>query len=184
MQIPIRSGREDLEASHYNRSGMFSVKSAYHCPWEYKFGARSIQVPASTASRNWLWKCLWKLKTPTKIKIFGWRAIKGLLPCRAILANRHIGDSGGCLVCQAGAKDIKHMIFTCERARQVWRSLRIKEKIQRLIITDRSGSVILEEILTRDDQIQNLEVGFAELVIIAAWYIWWERRQLVHGETI
>jgi len=27
-------------------------------------------------------------------------------------------------------------------------------------------------------------VGFAELVITATWYIWWERRQLVHGETV
>ena len=109
---------------------------------------------------------------PAKIKIFGWRAIKGFLPCRAILANQHIGDSGGCPVCQAGAEDIKYMIFTCKRARQVWRSLGIEEKIQRLIMTDRSGSVILEEILTKDDQVQNLEVGFAELVITAAWYIY------------
>jgi len=53
----------------------------------------------------------------------------------------------------------------------VWRSLEIEEKIQHLIITDRSGSVILEEILTRDDQIHNLEVGFAELVITTTWYI-------------
>ena len=43
---------------------------------------------------------------------------------------------------------------------------------------------ILEEIITREEQIQNLDVGFAELVITAAWYIWWERRQLVHGETV
>jgi ribonuclease HI len=27
-------------------------------------------------------------------------------------------------------------------------------------------------------------VGFAELVLIAGWYIWWERRQKVHGENI
>lgn len=29
-----------------------------------------------------------------------------------------------------------------------------------------------------------LEVGLAELILTAAWYIWWERRQFVHGETI
>jgi hypothetical protein len=67
------------------------------------------------------------------------------------------------------------MIFTCERAKKVWRSLGIEEKIQSLTLTDRSGLVILEEIITREEQIQNLDVGFAELVITAAWYIWWER---------
>ena len=78
------------------------------------------------------------MKVTAKIKIFGWRALKGLLPCRAILANRHVGDSGGCPVCQSGAEDITHMIFTCERAKKVWRSLGIEEKIQSLTLTDRS----------------------------------------------
>jgi hypothetical protein len=133
-------------------------------------------VQANTASRSRLWKSLWKLKVPAKIKIFGWRALKGLLPCRAILANRHVGDAGGCPICQNGAEDIKHMIFTCDRAKQVWCSLGIEEKIQRLLMTDHSGSVILEEIFTRDDQVHTLEVGIAELVITASWYIWWERR--------
>jgi hypothetical protein len=176
LQIPICSGRDDLVAWHYNRSGLFSVKSAYHCQWESKFGVRSNQVQANTASRSRLWKSLWKLKVPAKIKIFGWRALKGLLPCRAILANRHVGDVGGCPICQNGAEDIKHMIFTCDRAKQVWCSLGIEEKIQRLLMTDHSGSVILEEIFTRDDQVHTLEVGIAELVITASWYIWWERR--------
>lgn len=184
MQIPIRAGRDDLVAWQYNRSGTFSVKSAYHCQWDYKFGERSAQMQASTASRSRLWKRLWNLKVPAKIKIFGWRALKGLVPCRAILANRHVGDSGGCPVCQNGPEDIKHMIFTCARAKQVWNSLGVEDRIQRLCMTERSGSVILEEILIREDQVQDLQVGFAELVITAAWYIWWERRQLVHGEAV
>jgi len=37
-QIPITFGREDVVAWHYNRSGMFSVRSAYHCNWKAKFG--------------------------------------------------------------------------------------------------------------------------------------------------
>nr|TKW18253.1 hypothetical protein SEVIR_5G420100v2 [Setaria viridis] len=58
------------------------------------------------------------------------------------------------------------------------------EKIQQIIDTDLSGSVILEEVITNEDQVQALGVGFAELVLMAGWYIWWERRQFVHGETV
>jgi hypothetical protein len=29
-----------------------------------------------------------------------------------------------------------------------------------------------------------LEVGFAELILSGGWFLWWERRQLVHGENI
>jgi hypothetical protein len=94
-----------------------------------KFGQRHNQVQASTASGNQLWKKLWGLKVPGKIKIFGWRALKGLIPCRAILANRHVGNSGNCPVCMHGAEDIKHLLFTCDRARDVWQALGVRERV-------------------------------------------------------
>jgi len=62
--------------------------------------------------------------TPTSRK--WWRALKGLMPCRAIQANRHVGEWDGCLVCQYGGEDIKHIMFTCDRARKVWQSLGIR----------------------------------------------------------
>lgn len=184
LQIPITSGRDDLVVWHYNRSGLFSVRSAYHCQWDCKFGPRCNQVQANTASRSQLWKNLWKLKLPGKIKIFGWRVLKGLLPCRSMLASRHIGEAGGCPVCQNGAEDVKHMMFTCNRAKEVWHSLGMWEKIECFLITDRSRSVVLEEIIRRCERVTNLDVGMAELVLMAGWYIWWECHQIVHGKNV
>ena len=28
------------------------------------------------------------------------------------------------------------------------------------------------------------EVGLAELILTVGWYIWWERRQIIHGENV
>jgi hypothetical protein len=56
--------------------------------------------------------------------------------------------------------------------------------VQRFLVTDHSGSVILEDIIRREEEIQGLEVGLAELVLTTARYIWWERRQYVHGESV
>jgi hypothetical protein len=64
-------------------------------------------------------------KYPKKSRFFGWRALHGLLACRLILANRHIIPSGGCPVCHHGAEDIKHMIFSCDRAKAIWNSIGI-----------------------------------------------------------
>ena len=50
--------------------------------------------------------------------------------------------------------------------------------------TDRSGSVIIDDIIRREEQVDALDVGLAELVLTVGWYIWWERRQFVHGEII
>jgi hypothetical protein len=106
LQIPITLGREDFVVWHYNRNGLFSVRSAYHGRWKHRFGHKLNEAK--------VWKKLWKLKIPAKIKIFGWRALKGLVPCNAILANRHIIPNGGCPVCNGGAKDVKHIIFSCD----------------------------------------------------------------------
>ena len=45
---------------------------------------------ASDARDDQVWKKLWELKIPAKIKSFGWRILHGVIPCEAILTNRHI----------------------------------------------------------------------------------------------
>ena len=101
-----------------------------------------------------------------------------------VLANQHISNIGGCPVCKNGAEDIKHVIFTCDRAKVVWSSLGVLEKILEAIRTYWSRSVIVEEVLRRGETIDHLSVGFSELILTGGWYLWWERRQLVHGENI
>ena len=119
LQIPLTSGRDDCVAWHFNRNGPFSVRSAYHCQWKKKFGARCAAMQGGGTSNRQVGKKLWQLKVPGKIKIFGWRALQGFMPCNAILANRHIIPDGGCPVCHNGAEDINHLMFTCDRARAV-----------------------------------------------------------------
>ena len=79
----------------------------------------------------------------------------------------YVGDAGGCPLCQNGAEDIKHMIFTCDRAKSLAFVGYLGEDTSPKM-TDRSISVILEEIFTRDDQVHTLEMGLVELVITAA----------------
>jgi len=77
LQTPITHGREDYVAWHYNRNGLFTVRLAYHCQWEDIYGRRHHVMQASGAGKSHLWKKLWKLQVPGKIKIFGWRALHG-----------------------------------------------------------------------------------------------------------
>ena len=96
---------------------------------------------------------------------------------RGVLANRHIGNTSGCPVCNAGCEDIKHILFSCDKAKGVWKILGVWEQILESFHVDRSGSVILEELIRRGDQVQLLEnIGLPELVLIGGWYLWWERR--------
>jgi ribonuclease HI len=43
---------------------------------------------------------------------------------------------------------------------------------------------MLEEIINRGEQIYDLKLGFAKLLLTGGWYLWWERRQLTYEETV
>jgi len=156
LQIPHVQGREDVVAWHHNRNGYFSVGSAYHIQWLHKFGANRVNQQASGVGDEKVWSKLWKLDVPAKINIFGWRVLHGLLPCRGILANRHIGNLGSCPACQEGCEDIKHVLFTCNRAKEIWRLLGVTNDIQNLLQVDRSGSVVVAEMIKASKQLDAL----------------------------
>jgi hypothetical protein len=41
------------------------------------------------------------------------------------------------------------MIFSCDRAKVVWNLIGVWQKIRDLLETDRSGSIVLEEVIRR-----------------------------------
>jgi hypothetical protein len=109
--IPLNTqGFGDFIAWSLTSHGQYTVRSGYHSQWRARFGARGniLAMPGSSAS-NPVWSILWKLQIPSKVKIFMWRALHGILPLKSILANRHIGTTGECPVCHQGAEDIRHL---------------------------------------------------------------------------
>jgi hypothetical protein len=50
-------------------------------------------------------------------------------------------------------------------------------KREEIAVIDRSGFVIVEEIIKRNERVPLLDgIGLAELILTAGWYIWWERK--------
>jgi len=165
LQIPLRDGREDIVAWHYTKNNFFSVGSAYHLQWLHKFGENRINEQASGMGDDKVWSQLWKLEVPAKIKIFGWRVLHGLIPCKGILANRHIENSSSCPTCQSHYEDIKHVLFECNQAKEIWRILGIADNINSALSLHPSGSVVAEMIM-RPKQIDELKhIGLAELIL-------------------
>lgn len=64
-------------------------------------------------------------------------------------------------MCLNAAEDIKHMFFTCDRAKAVWRALGVWDDIAELLCVDRSGSVILEEMIRKANRVRSMDVGMA-----------------------
>ena len=76
-------------------------------------------------------------------------------------------------------------LFTCLRARHIWGNLGVQAVIDEATSIDRAGAVALEHIICINGPRDPLGgVGLAEIILMGAWYIWWERRQIVHGEEV
>jgi hypothetical protein len=131
LQIPLhRHGFDDFIAWSDTNHGRYTVRSGYYLQWHHQFAgtAASLSLPGGSVN-NPVWKILWRMKIPSKVKIFMWRALHGILPLKSILYNRHIGTTGGCPICNQGPEDISHLLFQCETARELWNNLGIADLI-------------------------------------------------------
>ena len=64
----------------------------------------------------------------------------------------------------------------------MWEHLGLYEVVKKACIFDRAGEAVLESLLLMPDRelpiLGSRNAG--ELIAIAAWYLWWNRRKLVH----
>jgi hypothetical protein len=70
LQIPVNDhGFSDFVAWSFTSHGRYTVRSGYHVQWRHQFGASAGQLalPGSSAT-NPVWKIIWKLKIPSKVK--------------------------------------------------------------------------------------------------------------------
>ena len=77
--------------------GDYSVKSAYRMlATEVINGAPS----SSNGEGSKVWKSIWKIRAPPKIKHFMWRAAKDSLPSKQNIARRKIPIDETCSLCE------------------------------------------------------------------------------------
>jgi hypothetical protein len=113
-----------------------------------------------------VWRILWQLKIPSKVKIFLWRSLHGIVPLKSILVNRHIGTTSGCPICNSGPKDVLHLLFCCPVAKELWSSLGLLDIFEEAAQVDRAGSAVLEEIFKRHDNVLqgSDDIGLKEVI--------------------
>ena len=89
MSMPLpRTNTRDVLIWKENKSQSFTVKSAYQVALRMK---ETTQIEHSTARTEWhLWRKLWRLNVPPKVRMFLWRACSNVLPTRENLHRRRV----------------------------------------------------------------------------------------------
>ena len=174
IPLSLRLPRDSLIWA-WTPKGMFTVNSAYKV-------AQSLLREAypklergecsHTAGMKNLWKQIWGLNCPNKVRIFMWRACSNILPTKLLLRARGIGRDDVCDLC-GGSESSGHILWGCKVAREVWSNTRLK--------------LPLLEVIPRD--FVDIVWGFLErrpgmdweLFATTAWGLWNNRNKVRHG---
>ena len=120
LQIPL-SRRQVPDAIFWlhTKSGEYTVKSGYHTTRLISKQKADKGESSGGVIGGSVWVKLWKLKIPTKIKVFGWRACLDILPTRENLARRRIIEDVGCGVCSLDTETGYHALWGCGLAQDI-----------------------------------------------------------------
>lgn len=175
LQIPLhQDDTEDYVAWHLTKTGVFSVRSAYYKQWGDSYGSTEPSSLSSGSAPHPIWKKLWSLKVPNKVKIFCWRSLHNAIPCFGVLVDQHISTSAQCPVCKQHAEDVAHALSGCTRVRQIWSLLGLHEVITAARLLGKSGAKILDFLLCDKASQKSYSdvIELPELIAVTSWHFW------------
>ena len=122
-------------AWHYDKKGIFSVKSAYKVQMEdnRRRSVRGVQgTSAGSSLQKEHWAGIWAMNCPGKIKHFIWRLAHNSLVVRMNLERRGLELDTRCVMCNRLNEDSAHLLFKCKFAKHLCWELGLEEKQQHL----------------------------------------------------
>ena len=67
-----------------------------------------------------MWKKIWKIKVPERVRMLLWRIATFTIPVKEVLGQRLELDNQDCVLCQDGQETVSHLFFHYPVARAIW----------------------------------------------------------------
>ncbi|CAN6543682.1 unnamed protein product [Malus baccata var. baccata] len=110
---------KDILVWPYEKRGSYSVKSGYYWCINRTID-RSLQSIRAVSIPSTLWKTVWKLKVPPKIRTFMWKTLHEALATMKNLYIRRSFPSPICPLCNSQDESIEHLFLFCPWVEVVW----------------------------------------------------------------
>ena len=154
-----------------NKRGVFTVRSAYYIALPIVDSSEEGESSGGD-SRTRLWKKVWQLKLPAKVRIFAWRACIDGLPTRLNLVKRGLNVGADCPLCGKVVESTSHALIFCNKISEVWWNW--QNCPINLLAVNKSFVDLALEILDAGSP-NDLETLF-----VTAWAVSYNRNQVVH----
>uniref|UniRef100_A0A2N9E4N8 Reverse transcriptase zinc-binding domain-containing protein n=1 Tax=Fagus sylvatica TaxID=28930 RepID=A0A2N9E4N8_FAGSY len=120
QSIPLSNRRpNDVLIWTGTKRGVFSVKSAYRLLLAQQ-RAGEASSSSSYGGDQKFWSALWSASVQPKVRVFMWKACKGILPTLANLFAKGISNTFSCVWCGEEAETVDHLLWQCEFAQRMW----------------------------------------------------------------
>ena len=130
--IPLSTRlHDDFWAWHYERRGMFSVRSSYRMISGTKFQQEDwLENRTSNSNQTSMkkdWSRLWKAEVPSKVWVFVWHLAHTSLSTGSTRHEQKMATSLVCVICSATKDTWRHSLLNCRMARCVCVAPRLRE---------------------------------------------------------
>jgi ribonuclease HI len=174
VRLPLNKA-PDWVAWQYEKTGIFTARSAYRLALTRSLDLDSMGSSASASGERGVWKKLWQLPVPPKVRNFVWKLTKNGLPTNANRCYRHIADEASCGMCYETREESYHAVMECPHARALRDAVR---ETWCMPAEDR----LRNEGLTVLDSVPKEEAGHLAMVL---WRAWTVRNKVTRaGETL
>jgi hypothetical protein len=175
--IKIPFGRhEDVLAWHYEKSGQFTVRSAYKLAMQLANAESESASSAHPLGTRPIWKSIWKLPVPQKVKLFVWKvAVQGLLT-KAAKKQRKLEKENICDICGQQPETDFHALIECSIAKKLWEAMEQHWEIPKRNELKIMGPEWLLQLLA------GLDTHRAGLTTFVCWRAWYVRNELIHNK--
>ncbi|XP_019155316.1 PREDICTED: uncharacterized protein LOC109152193 [Ipomoea nil] len=162
LSVPLSArgggGRDSLFWSQ-EQNGLYSVCSAYRLA-SGEFGQGDGVV----------WRGIWRMRVPPKVKCFFWNLCTLRLPTKDALLLKHVPCDPVCVLCGKANESTVHLFANCEFAHKSWR-----------VLNGEWNMGYIESIHGWLDELWSgsLSIMMIEQVVMVAWAIWEARNSMV-----
>ncbi|KAK6126674.1 hypothetical protein DH2020_039582 [Rehmannia glutinosa] len=147
------------------KNGQYLVKSGYR-----------ISLNGDNQDRrvvSSMWKKLWKLKVPPKVKHFVWRVCKDSIPTHSNLSRRHVEVDCHCVLCRVDYETAWHVFLECKISKECWDKAGLKELIAVWSVNVESMKEFVENVLSHQDE------WIVAKTLMMLWSQWKERNEVL-----
>ena len=116
--IPLsQEAAEDILFWPYSYDGRYSCKTGYRFLEEEEL---NVEPREMTNKDKQVWREIWSIKVPPKVKTLLWSACRKAMPTKSALFRCKISPDPLCVRCQASVETPLHALWSCTELDSVW----------------------------------------------------------------